>query len=459
MNGCTGKTPARAITSEFVSRLEKQNADPKELLESILGRRVATKNLLPSSIQKSNLSWTKSVRFSLNNEANQELGALNQRQPCSGKQTEGRSSTGKESERLTFGQDFMLMKLQQLIDNDRHRDFGNDKGMAKASRPNFKQTEDGSPFDMRDMVDKRMLRSKTDNKLVACDEALIADIARIKARSAVDRRQGRRFSDQLRMSKTRIEFNKIILESYLDKRAFSDNESDSDKVLSAVQAKKRKEIQKPQPAVIRQATVQSKAKATSDASTNCGTNQRTISKEKVQKKKVLPISEKSKVEALISRPMLIPPLSKPDDDLDNDQDRHEGSHLYREDIKEQGDNGEKKDARNLMSKDNFKSCLKKNGKYGVYDKVLKASDSNSSIIKPQVCPPESEPEVVVASKPRPKLGSLRLPTIREADCEQSPMPSTSLVPPEVSEAVSTDQKAPGDSSKKVHDQSKCCVLI
>ena len=138
MKGNRDKTPSRQISSEFVSRLEKQQADFKYPLESILGGRVTINSILPSTIQKHNISYTKSVRFSLNADRPQSQGVVHrgeergQNSMRNSKHNGAKSSTGKDSDRDGFGQDFNLLKLQKLIDNEHVKEVKRANGLAKA---------------------------------------------------------------------------------------------------------------------------------------------------------------------------------------------------------------------------------------------------------------------------------------------------------------------------------------
>ena len=467
MKGNRDKTPSRQITSEFVSRLEKQEADPIHLLESILGRRVAINSILPSTMQKHNISYTKSVRFSLNADGPQSQGVANrgeeggQNAMRSSKHTGGKSSTGKDSDRDGFGQDFMLLKLQQLIDNEHGREFDPANGLAESTDRKLLLKDGNCDFTYARIVDKKLLRSKTDIKIKVAENVIssIEELAKQKVKSLQDKRQGRRFSDQLQSSNTRIEAKKFILESYLDKRAFSDNESDSDKLFVVAKSKKKNDAKKTQQPLNRQGTGVSKIKATNSVSTTCGTNQRTVSKEKAIKNKVQPLNEKSKVDAAIPKPMLVHPLSKVYDEDKDSNDDHIKSNNTENDAKKQGshENKDKRPSKHQANKDNIKSCLKKQSKYGIYDTVMRQTEFASSIIKPQPCLPADHIGTPNSAKHRHADNAVKLPTINESECELSP--ASHGMPDKDAFAHPIDHGDADVHAQKARDQSKCCTLI
>ena len=87
--------------------------------------------------------------------------------------------------------------------------------------------------------DKNLLKSKTDNKLKAADDVISS--FEVLANQTIKSLQVEKhcFSDELSSVYTRIEAKKLILDSYLDNRVFSGNESDLDKLLVVAKSKKR----------------------------------------------------------------------------------------------------------------------------------------------------------------------------------------------------------------------------
>ena len=493
-----------AARSNFVDRLGHGADEAKGLLEAILGRPVHATELLPKTHMPStgNYSYTKSVRFSFNvedqdsqlNRAVQEVREGKPTKPAllsRSKLSSKNQLSDKGSEIEGFGREALKTRLRNLIENDqddmRVQDLGN-RSLRNVQVKPFVDQNGQMSFKIIDMHHKTFLRSQTDNKVRAAEDPQPPLEAPSSLKKVKRRRFGRerRLSDQFKPLKAAPDPHNLGLESYLDKHAFSDNESDTERLTPVIMMKKKESPKAAVHPIKHQSSIASRQNAHSEVSTNCGNGKSSGSEPPPAKAPaiVLPAPAETRPVYLDKGYPAGESLGRPKTDatLERQNFTIVEEPSYAEDaispsFSKKVDDRLEDDATDSR-KDQIRPCLKKNGKYSLLEKIVQKSEQRARVIDLQPCPANQTPNgsgtvsplVPPLEPPRPAAGP-RTPAPDSAQIDggqrsqagglarDAPVDATrpNSLGPSSLEVSSGSTKTPSD--KKPVSQSRCCILI
>lgn len=403
MSQCRGGSLPHKNTNKnsFVDRLSQGKDDTKGLLEAILGRTVQTKELQPPNYISplGNWSQTKSVRFSFNVEDHDSQIHKDYQVAVDGKplkssllsksklSSRNNQLSDKGSEIEGFGKEALKTKFRNLIENEPDDEQIKNLNNKRLRNVQFKPYVDENGNISIKIIEKNQktfLRSLTENKAKAAEELFKQpdSFNNLKTVPKGKPMRRRRYSDQLKLSKLPLQPSSYGLEAFLDKHAFSDNDSDNERLTPIFMLKKKEQSKPIKHSFKHQNSIASKVNTTSEVSTNCGNPKTGCSEVKIEKDSILigtSVPEKNPPSQ--DNPYYFPdPLTKAK--IENSFQKQNFTILeepsYAEDafspsvlrrVEEKPD-----DASVEARKDQIKPCLKKNGKYSLFEKIVKAAE-------------------------------------------------------------------------------------